>query len=182
MEAKAEVHHYMQRYIRPARLEDFDAVWDVLQSGRQYLKDQNLPQWQTGCGPREEEIKARLQAEESYVLVLDGIISGYTALVPEPDGSPPMSEGAWAMCDTPYVAIHRVALGENCRGKGHAGGFLRDMVTIAGALGYRDIRIDTHPDNVIMQKVIEQAGFIKCGVMEKGVPGGTRWAYQIVLR
>ncbi|MCL2843683.1 MAG: GNAT family N-acetyltransferase [Oscillospiraceae bacterium] len=171
----------MQRYIRPATPGDFDAVWAVLQSGRQYLKDQNLPQWQTGCGPREAEIKERLKAGESYVLILDSVVSGYTMLVPEPDGSPPMSEGAWAPCDTPYVAVHRVAMGEHCRGKGLAGGFLRDMVLIAGALGYRDIRIDTHPDNVIMQKIIQQAGFVRCGTMEKGIPGGTRWAYQIVF-
>jgi len=171
----------MQRYIRPAKPEEFDAVWGVLQSGRQFMEEQGLPQWQTGCGPRESEIAARIEEGVAYVLVVDGTIAGFATLIPEPDGSPPPSEGAWAPCAGPYVAIHRVAIGAQCRGQGLAGGFMRDMALIAGALGYRDIRIDTHPNNVIMQKAIEKSGFIKCGVMEKNVPQGTRWAYQIVL-
>ena len=48
---------------------------------------------------------------------------------------------------------------------------------------YNNVRIDTHPDNVIMQKVITRAGFSRCGlvVIPDRAHSAVRIAYQWLL-
>jgi RimJ/RimL family protein N-acetyltransferase len=56
---------------------------------------------------------------------------------------------------------------------------MRGLIETAEGIGYRDIRIDTHPLNEIMQKVILRAGFIYRGMVEFAIPDGKRRAYQL---
>lgn len=82
-------------------------------------------------------------------------------------------DGRWLDDTLPYVTIHRLA----------SSGIVPKM---AGAClqwaqaHYPNVRIDTHPDNVIMQKVIMRAGFTRCGlvVIPDRVHSATRIAYQ----
>jgi RimJ/RimL family protein N-acetyltransferase len=58
------------------------------------------------------------------------------------------------------------------------------LITISGVLGYKDIRIDTHPDNLGMQHVITTNGFTKRGVIymaENDGEASPRYAYQLVI-
>ena len=50
----------------------------------------------------------------------------------------------------------------------------------ASKLGIRNLRIDTHNDNLTMQHIVAKAGFSYCGIirLEDGDP---RLAYQLVL-
>ena len=171
----------MEYYIRPARPDDLDAIMTIVESGRQYLKSQGLPQWQDGEGPDLALVTGDIDAGHGYVLLCEGVISGYLALIPGPDGNPPLSEGAWDERFEQYAAIHRVALGSNCRGRGLGNVFLRDAITAARVLGYRDIRLDTHPGNLIMQKAIAKVGFTHVGLMELPMQNGERLAYQLLL-
>ena len=171
----------MEHYIRPARPDDLDAILGAIESGRQYLKAQGLPQWQDGEGPNQTVVASDLDAGHGYVLLSAGAVSGYLALIPGPDGTPPLSEGTWDERFGRYAAVHRLALGTNCRGRGLGGIFLRDAITAARVLGYRDIRIDTHPGNTIMQRAIARAGFTCVGLMHLPIPHGERLAYQLLL-
>jgi len=171
----------MEAYIRRAKAEDLEKIAEILESGRQYLENQGLPQWQDGYGPSRTDAAADIEAGYGYVLLVSGAVAGYASLIPEPDGSPPLSEGAYEGSYDRYVAVHRVAVDGSLRGRGLSRQFLRDMVIAAGALGYQDIRIDTHPGNVIMQKITQQVGFSPQGVMHLPIPDGERLAYQILL-
>jgi RimJ/RimL family protein N-acetyltransferase len=58
------------------------------------------------------------------------------------------------------------------------------LITISGVLGYKDIRIDTHPDNKGMQHVITTNGFTKRGTIymaEKDHAATPRYAYQLII-
>jgi len=171
----------MEYYIRPARPADLDAIMPIIESGRQYLKNQGLPQWQDGEGPDLALVTGDVEAGRGYVLLSEGLISGYLALIPGPDGTPPLSEGAWDERFEQYVAIHSVALGPNCRGRGLGNSFLRDAVTAARVLGYQDIRLDTHPGNLIMQKAVAKLGFNYAGLTYLPMQNGERLAYQLLL-
>ena len=169
----------MEGYIRQARPEDMEKIVAIFESGQKFLKDQGLPQWQDGHGPTGPMAAEDIQKGHGYVLVFQGEVAGYAALVPAPDGSPPLAEGQWKDPEERHIVIHRVALAEHLRGQGLSRQFLRDTVIAAGLLGYRDIRIDTHPGNVIMQKIIEQVGFSHRGTMHLPISHGERLAYQI---
>jgi len=170
---------------RLAQEADLDEITAIFEAGRAYLKTQGIVQWQCANGPSSEKAERDVREGYGYVLILDGKIAGYTALVPGypgPDVFPPLTEGEWDERHPNYIAIHSVGMAEFARGHGLAVPFLEAMVEQAKVLGYKDIRIDTHPDNQIMQKVSTKAGFTRKGTMV--IPeseSGTRYVYQIVL-
>ena len=169
----------MNHTTRPATTEDLENIQAIFDAGKAYLKSQGLPQWQNGHAPSLADAEPEVRAGQSYVLEVDGKVSGFASLIPGPDGSPELSEGAWDLRHSQYAAIHRVALDAAVRGRGLGAAFMRDVVRAAGERGYKDIRIDTHPGNKIMQKVVARAGFSYAGIMHLPIPDGERLAYQI---
>ena len=78
-------------------------------------------------------------------------------------------EGTW-LNDEPYGVIHRIAVASHRRG---IASFCYDF-----ALSQRpNLRIDTHRDNILMQRSLEKNGFTRCGIirLENGDP---RIAFQ----
>ena len=68
-----------------------------------------------------------------------------------------IEEGAWPN-DDPYATIHRIA----------SNGEVKGMVSLSikFALQHHDtLRLDTHRDNIVMQRAIEKEGFEYCGVI-----------------
>ena len=80
-----------------------------------------------------------------------------------------------------YASLHRVAIHSDVKEKGKGQFFLSHLISGSIALGYKDIRIDTHPSNLRMQKVIEKAGFSYQGTIVLPVTDGKRKAYQIII-
>jgi len=175
----------MNHEIRLAQGADLDEILAIFDAGRAYLVAQEIVQWQCGNGPSREKAERDIREGYGYVLIVDGKIAGYTSLVPGypgPDRFPELTEGNWDERHPQYVAIHSVALAAFTRGRGLATPFLKEMITRAIDLGYKDIRIDTHPENQIMQKVMIKAGFVRTGTMViPETPSGTRHTFQIVL-
>ena len=61
---------------------------------------------------------------------------------------------------------------------------IHHLLTLSRELGYTDVRIDTHFENMAMQHVIEKNGFIHRGTItmledENSVP---RTAYQMIIK
>lgn len=172
----------MNTTIRRASAQDINAVAAIIEGATDYLKQQGLPQWQDGYGPTRADIEEDIRREEGYVDLLDGGICGYAAMTgSRDDWYETLTGGSWDETHPEYGAIHRVAFDPSIRGKGLAKPFLRDLIAEAGKLGYRDLRIDTHPGNLIMQKVIVGAGFICRGLITLPIPDGKRRAYQLLL-
>ena len=51
--------------------------------------------------------------------------------------------------------------------------------------GFGSVRIDTHPGNIPMQRAIEKAGFVKCGmikIFDGPEKDGPRIAYEKILK
>ena len=68
-----------------------------------------------------------------------------------------IENGAW-LNDEPYVTVHRLA------GDGQVHGVFECAVNYCRKIS-KNIRVDTHADNKVMQKLIPQNGFIKCGTI-----------------
>ena len=78
-------------------------------------------------------------------------------------------EGAW-LEEGPYAVLHRVASAGTCSGVGQA---CMDWAWEQ----CRNLRIDTHRDNYVMQRLLEKNGFVRCGLIDLR-EGGERIAYQ----
>ena len=167
--------------IRIAEANDIEEILTVLESGREFLQSQGLSQWQDGFGPS-QYVEEDIANNWGHVLLSrEGAICGYAALVEgEEECYGNIKEGNWDDSHEKYITIHSVAIGADFRGKNLAAPFMRGLIEIAERKGYRDIRIDTHPLNAIMQKVILRAGFTYRGMVELDIPDGKRKGYQLI--
>ncbi|MGM0124311.1 hypothetical protein IGI37_001688 [Enterococcus sp. AZ194] len=171
----------MEIKIRKSEKKDCEAIMRIIEQATKFLGEQGSPQWQNGYGPTQKMILKDIEKDESYVLLADQKIVGTAALV---SGVDPVytaiKEGAWKESNTTYLSIHRVAIDGNIRGKGLAKQLLSLLISEAIEKGIRDIRIDTFPENTLMEKAIFSSGFAYQGEIEFPIPHGERKAYQFI--
>ena len=130
----------------------------------------NPHQWGEGFPPR-DALAADIAAGRSYVCEEDGAIAA--AFVFTTAGEPTyrvIRAGAW-LDDTPYGVVHRLAAAE--RGCG-AGAFC--LAWCLAQCG--NVRIDTHRDNLPMQRLLARLGYTYCGIIDLENGRGERLAYQ----
>lgn len=171
------------KHIRKAVVQDIDAIMWVVEDGILSLKRQGLPQWQNGFGPSREKILEDIQREEGYIFIAEKKIAGYASLV---SGIDPVytaiEEGFWeTKMPEKYLSVHRFCVSSSYTGKKIGQTFLQELSLEAKALGYSDVRIDTYPKNMGMQKVILNCGFSERGMVYFPIPEGQRKAYQKLL-
>ena len=168
--------------IRLAKPADIDTVEAIMDDARKYLGSQGLPQWQDGYGPNRAALDDDVKLGRGYVLEIDGAVHGYAAIQHGPDDSyEALANGSWNGPGGPYIVVHRVMIGQAKRGQRIGAAFMNMLAEEARRLGCKDIRIDTHPGNVIMKKVITDSGFVQCGDIMMNIPNGERVAYQRML-
>ncbi len=171
--------------VRPAEMADESAVLGMYQDAKRALAEAGVDQWQT-LGPDRTTFKNDVASGQSYLLEVD-LGDGFEAagtmfLSFLGEASYLEIEGAWAD-DGPYGVMHRVALAARFRGMGLAPALFAFALAKARDLGFGHIRIDTHEDNLVMQRQLERNGFSKRGVIwldqEKRDPSRRRWAYEV---
>ena len=155
--------------IRKATAADLPEILRIYAAARAYMKASGNPtQWGDHHPAQpllEEDIRlGRLYVEE------DGGLHGVFALLFGDDPTYAVIEGGSWLSDAPYATIHRIAADGQ-----RPGFFPRAVRYCLGLCG--NLRIDTHADNRIMQRLIARSGFTKCGTvyMEDNTP---RIAYQ----
>ncbi|WP_413628096.1 GNAT family N-acetyltransferase [Fructilactobacillus vespulae] len=169
-------------YVRKATLEDLDDIKKIIDAGRGFLKEQGIDQWQ-GEYPNREDLKRDIDNQTSYVIDVDGKVAGSATLHLgiDPDYLE-MEEGAWDNgSEAHYSAIHRVSVSHEYRGQGLAAKLISGLFTVSELLGFKDVRIDTHPKNKGMQHIILASGFTQKGVIRTKAENDDRFAYQIEL-
>lgn len=142
--------------VRKAEKRDLPQIIQIYDSARSYMvKMGNPKQWGDGY-PLPALLEEDIARGELYV-VCDGADKphGVFAFPLGDDPSYAAIDGAW-LNDNPYGTIHRIA------GDGTMPGIFK--TSLAFCLGIiPDIRIDTHYDNVVMQRLLETNGFVRCG-------------------
>ena len=158
--------------IRKSDKGDLEGILEVYESARQYMVENDNPeQWRDGY-PEEKIILEDIENNHHYVCIDDSRVIGCFAFI---EGDDPtykeIFEGEW-LDNNPYVVIHRIAVLEH--GKG-AGTFCLEWCFSR----HKNIRIDTHRDNIPMQRLLNKRGFQYCGVIYNWL-GDERLAYQRV--
>ena len=155
--------------IRKAGCSDYDRIMEIYSIAQDYMiRSGNPTQW-GHFYPDPELIRKDIADGVCYVICED-TVHGVCALIEGPDPTYRVIEnGAW-LNEDPYVVVHRIA------GDGQVHGVFRCVMEYCKDR-YANVRIDTHNDNLTMQKQIEKNGFQRCGTIyvEDGSP---RIAYQ----
>lgn len=172
-------------YLRQATNEDLSEIKTIIDEAKAFLKKQGIDQWQNGY-PAYEDLETDVNNGITYVLIVDGKIAGTAALHQGLDVNYlNIHDGEWVNgVHGRYTAIHRIAMSSEFRGQHLSDKMVSGLITISGVLGYKDIRIDTHPDNMGMQHVITTNGFTKRGTIYMAEADGEaspRYAYQLVI-
>ncbi|MCD7839298.1 MAG: GNAT family N-acetyltransferase [Erysipelotrichaceae bacterium] len=115
----------------------------------------------------------------SYVLDNKNIIGAmYFAI--EDDENYATIKGQWLTNNQPYAVIHRIVVDNNYKGHGLASELLNYAIEECLKLGIHSIRIDTHHDNLSMQRFLKKNGFILCGDI-KLQSGDPRIAFEKII-
>ena len=160
--------------IRKTRIEELDAVLEIYAHARKFMAEHDNPtQWKDNWPPR-EYVEQDIANGKSYVCVEGDIIGAVFYYAEEHDASyDKIYEGQW-LNDEPYAVVHRIASAGTLKG---AGSFCMNWASKQ----YKNIRIDTHKDNYVMQNMLKKCGFQYCGVVYCEI-GEPRVAYQKVCK
>ena len=146
-------------YIRKTTYDDLDAVMKIYADGREImLEGRNFHQWHDGY-PSRCTIEEDISAGHSYVCVDDNEILAVFHLSPGPEETYAKIDGAW-LDEEQYEVIHRIARAKTDRAKG-TGAFCLNWCYEQ----VKNIRIDTHADNIPMRKLLEKQGYKYCGTI-----------------
>lgn len=168
--------------IRPSTPNDFPAIKALYDDAREYFRQVGIDQWQGGY-PEDNIISDDIRKGFSYVGIDDKIVMVFVATT-EPDESYTEIDGEW-QTDFPYIAIHRVAVSGECKGKGYATRMIEYIENNLFKCGIKYLRGDTHADNHAMQRLLIKNGFSVAGeiTLQSGSDkGAKRVAFDKIVK
>lgn len=169
----------MDYAFRKAEIRDLGDIMKIYGQAQKFMSEHGNPQWPKGF-PDENDIKGGIYGGILY-LVIDG---GNTAAVfsaVNHEGNYDEIEGDWLTRGN-YLALHRVAVAEEYRGKGAAKFILLHAgEELARARGRTSLRLDTHEKNYPMQGLLKSCGFSPCGVVHIYRDDTARLAFEKIL-
>ena len=151
--------------VRDAATEELAQIMKIYECAQEYMIGTGNPTQWGHSYPSTELIRSDIEKKNCKVLCDEQGIRGVFALIEDGEPNYEHIEGGQWLNDDPYLTIHRVA------GDGQVHGIFRCIVDYCSRIS-PNIRIDTHADNLTMQKLIEKNGFTRCGVIhvEDGSP------------
>ena len=161
--------------IRHAVTEDLDKIMDIYAYAREFMAQTGNPrQWGATCWPPRDLIRRDIEIGKSYVCVDEAgdilAVFYYNFGKDIEPGYGLIEEGSWKD-PSPYGVVHRIASAEGTRGAG--------TFCLAWAYGQSGhLRIDTHPDNRVMQAFLKKQGFVYCGIIHVEEDNDPRFAYE----
>jgi RimJ/RimL family protein N-acetyltransferase len=158
--------------IRKTKMEELDQVMAIYAHARQFMADHgNATQWGT-TKPYREDVIEDINVGYSHVCVENNEI---VAVFYYREGIDPtyltVYDGQW-INQEPYGVVHRIASAGTVKG---AGSFCLDWAYEQ----CKNLKIDTHRNNIVMQNLLKKNGFEYCGIIHL-LDGDERLAYQKV--
>ena len=144
--------------IRKAIESDLLEIKSIVDKARELMKSSgNVNQWVDGY-PSNEVLLSDIRNGNAYLLLRENKAVAYFTMVDGPDPTYNLiTKGSW-LNDNSYGVLHRIA------SNGEVKGVFKEILLYASE-HYSNIRIDTHHDNKIMQRLLEQNEFVYCGII-----------------
>ena len=158
--------------IRKTTAADVDAAAALYDSARAFMKESGNPNQWNGSYPNADNILVDIASGGSYVCEDDGeIVAVFYFCIGNDPTYDKIYEGEWK-CGGEYAVIHRIAVKHHGRG-------IADFIYARCFDMHPNLRIDTHRDNVPMQRSLSKNGFEYCGIIYLA-NGDERLAFQKV--
>jgi hypothetical protein len=141
--------------IRKTDESDIDTVMSIYARARVFMKANGNPNQWSSSGPSLAKLRQDMTNGVSYVVLTETRVVGTFALMSFDPNYASIAQGDWPNQE-PYVVIHRMASIQ----KG-VGTYILENV----CRHYRNVRIDTHKDNIPMLSLLKKTGFRYCGVI-----------------
>jgi len=144
--------------ITKAKREDIETILVIINEAKEWLRSQNVNQWQDGY-PNIDSFLNDIDNDRLFVVKDNDRVIACFVIVNYEKTYDKIYEGSWSS-DTPYIAVHRIAIKNEYKGKGVAR-FIFDELKKTN----NHIRVDTHEDNLNMQKCLLNNGFEYRGII-----------------
>ncbi|MBQ7938065.1 MAG: GNAT family N-acetyltransferase [Oscillospiraceae bacterium] len=166
--------------VRPASKPDIPSVLGcVRRIKNEYFEANNINQW-VGDYPSREIFASDVDKKALYVMYMGEVLIGFGSFLCEAEPTYEKIDGAWLTDGEKYLVVHRLGINPDWHGMGMGTALMGLADKICEVKKIPSIRVDTHEDNISMQKLLEKCGFTKCGTiyLENGDP---RIAYEKVI-
>ena len=150
--------------IRKTEEKDIEIIMTIVNQAQEYFRSQGINQWQNGY-PTKDVFTQDICNERSYVVENDGMVVGtfFFAIDKEPTYKK-IYEGSWQHNGV-YGMIHRVAVDNSMKGNGIGGKIVAFATEQCKKQNIASLRIDTHKDNISMQRMLTKNGFEPRGII-----------------
>ncbi len=160
------------RKITLVTLNELDNIKLIYKNAREFMKLHNNPYQWGNFHPSDELLINFINNKVLYKIINENNeILGVFAFIIGIDPTYIKIDGKW-INDSKYGTIHALASSNKEKG------IFKDIFSFALSK-INHIRIDTHKDNLIMQKIILNNGFKYCGII-KISSGDPRLAYEYI--
>lgn len=159
--------------LRKTQTCDIPRVMEIINQAKQYFKNNGIDQWQEGY-PCEQSIETDISNGEAFVLEDQDKILGTCMVTIQGEPTYDIIDGQW-LDDEDYICVHRIAVDSQYKGSG-LGTVILDQA-VAMYPQYHSLRMDTHKDNLSMQRLLTKYGFQFCGIITLQ-SGALRRAYE----
>lgn len=151
--------------IRKATNADLDGIMVVIEDGRKALKSLGLSQWNGPLGyPNRGNFIKDIEDGGCFIALDNNEVVGTETLgFAFYEYSIAGDTVKWLIDTKNYVAIHRFCVRSDYKGLGFSHQLLEQALNFAKENGCLSVRIDTHPGNIAMQKLLLKEGFTNCG-------------------
>lgn len=158
---------------------DIDKIMIIIKQAQNYFKENNIDQWQNNY-PNSETIKNDIKNNNSYVLVKNGEVVATTVISFNGDSNyDHIYDGKWLSNDK-FAVIHRIAINNTYKGLGLSSEIIKTAEKMCLERDVHSIKVDTHKDNLSMQKLLKKNNFEYCGVIYVS-DGTARIAFEKLL-
>lgn len=159
-----------------------EQIIKIIEEAQVYLAIQNIDQWQNGY-PNKETILNDIKNNESYIITTkESVIIGTAMFSTKKEPTYKSIEGKWiTKSDSKYGVIHRMAISNKYRKKGVAKFIFEKCEQQLRKSEINSMRIDTHEDNLGMQRLLLKLKYLYCGIIYLE-NGDKRLAYEKYVR
>ncbi|WP_050615101.1 GNAT family N-acetyltransferase [Bacillus testis] len=143
---------------------DIDRIMMIIKQAQLYFKQNGIDQWQDNY-PNRQTFKQDIANGCSYVLEKEGKIIGTSVISFDEEVTyRNIYDGQWLSTGDSAV-IHRLAVDSQYKGLGISSVIMKQAERMCAEKHIHSIKVDTHEENMPMQRLLEKNGFTYCGVI-----------------
>ncbi|MEQ8155334.1 MAG: GNAT family N-acetyltransferase [Clostridiaceae bacterium] len=143
---------------------DINGIMNIIRQAQAYFNEQGIDQWQNSY-PNVETISCDIDNNYGYILLKDDDIVATAAVSFDGEKTyDTIYEGQWISNDE-YAVIHRIAVDSSYKGSGLSSHIIKNVEELCLRKGVYSIKVDTHEENLSMQKLLKKNKFQYCGII-----------------